>query len=135
MPLATLTAQAIRFRLIGNKELSGQFWGSRRETTMNHEVKDAPKRRKVIPMGKVPAWNENWQAIEDVRIAVQRTQRQAKENAFRALAVHNYVSFAAWARVWTHTNSILEFGEKSPFTPLSRKAANLLEQLREKGEQ
>jgi len=80
-------------------------------------------------MGKVPAWNENRQAMEDVRIAVMRTQREAKEKAFRALAAHNYVSFAAWARVWTHTNSILEFGEKSPFAPLSRKAEKLLEKL------
>ena len=90
------------------------------------------KPRKVIPMGKVPAWNENWQAMEDVRIAVMRTQREAKEKAFRALAAHNYVSFAAWARVWTHTNSILEFGEKSPFAPLSRKAEKLLKDIQEK---
>ena len=100
--------------------------------TMNHESKNAPGHRKVIPMGKVPAWGKNLRAIEDVRSAVKQTQREAKEKAFRALASHNYVSFAAWARVWTHTNSILEFGENSPFTPLSRKAEKLLKAIQRK---
>jgi len=104
------------------------------ENMSNKPQQDAGKGkpRKVIPMGKVPAWNENSQAIKDIRRAVEQTQREAKEKAFRALASHNYVSFAAWARVWTHTNSILEFNENSPFTPLSRKAEKLLEKLQEK---
>lgn len=87
------------------------------------------KTRKVVPMGKVPAWNENLRAIEDVRVAVKRTQQEAKEKAFRALAAHNYISFAGWARVWTHTNAIFEVGEKSPFAPLCRKADKLLEEF------
>ena len=87
--------------------------------------------RKIIPTGKVPAWNENLCAIEDVRIAVKRTQCEAKKKAFRALTSHNYVSFAAWARVWTHTNAILEFGEKSPFTPLVDCAKKILRELLE----
>ncbi len=89
------------------------------------------KPRKVIPMGKVPAWNENLWKIEDVRAAVKRTQCEAKEKAFRALASHNYVSFAAWARVWTHTNAIFEVGEKSPFTPLVDCAKKILRELLE----
>ena len=89
------------------------------------------KPRKIIPMGKVPAWNENLLAIEDVRFAVKRTQCEAKEKAFHALTSHNYVSFAAWARVWTHTNAIFEISEPSPFAPLVDCAKKILLELRE----
>jgi len=50
--------------------------------------------------------------------------------AFKALAVHNYVSFAGWAMVWTYMSPVSQLGENSPFTPLARLAKEILRELR-----
>ncbi len=87
--------------------------------------------RKIIPMGKVPAWEDHWHTIEDIRTVARRSQHEAKVKAFKALAAYNYVSFAGWARVWTHMSPVSQFGELSPFTPLTDCAKKILRELLE----
>ncbi|MBA7604092.1 hypothetical protein ES703_11210 [subsurface metagenome] len=87
--------------------------------------------RKIIPMGKVPAWEDHLHTIEDVRTAARRSQYEAKVKAFKALAAHNYVSFAGRARVWSYLNAVSQFDEYSPFTPLARPAKEILRELLE----
>ena len=92
---------------------------------------DPGEARKIIPMGKVPAWEDHWHTIKDIRTAARRSQHEAKVKAFKALAAHNYVSFAGWARVWAHMSPVSQLGENSPFTPLARLAKKILRELRE----
>ncbi len=87
--------------------------------------------RKIIPMGKVPAWENHSHGRPGHTIEYILSQHEAKVNAFKALAAHNYVSFARWARVWSYLNAVSQFDEYSPFTPLARLAKESLRELLE----
>jgi len=97
-------------------------------------VKETPgqkKSRKVVPISEKINPEDYRRAVIALRILAEKSSEEAKVKAFKALAAHNYVSFAAWARVWIQLNIVLESGEKSPFTPLARLAEKILKELRE----
>jgi len=87
--------------------------------------------RKIIPIVNYMNPWETRHAPPDIRILTNRLYEESKVNAFKALATHNYVSFAGWARVWSQLNAFPQFWEPSPFTPLSKLAKEILEELRE----
>ena len=90
--------------------------------------------RKIIPIVNYRKPGETRHAPPDIRILTNRLWKESKLKAFKAFAVHDYINFTAWARVWTQIKIVLELEDPSPFTPLSRLAREILEELREKDE-
>ena len=107
----------------------------RKSLKNTQQITGQKKPAKVIPMGRVPAWEDHWHTIENIRVLTNRLWKESRVKAFKAFAVHDYINFTAWARVWTQLNIVLEPEDPSPFTPLARLAKEILKELQEKDDQ
>ncbi len=91
--------------------------------------------RKIIPIVNYMNPWETRHAPPDIRVFTHRLYEESKVKAFKAFAVHDYISFTAWARVWTQIKIVLELEDPSPFTTLASLAREILKKLQEKDDQ